>query len=177
MAVAGGAAEHLPLRSGCADLVTVAQGFHWFDPAPALHELARVLRPDGTLVLVWNERDLSIPWCAALDDVMRRAGDPPHQPTDQMRPTFDGDAHFSPFTQWRGPYEVTMTPQQVVDMVASRSYVRVLPEAARQAVLAEARAVVAPLGPSVVLPYVTSAYCARALAQACACPKEDPWSG
>ena len=177
VAVVGGSAERIPLAPGIADLLTVAQAFHWFEPSPALHEMARVLRGDGVLVLVWNERDLSVDWMGALDEIMREAGDPPHAPTDALRASFDGDPHFSPFTLWRGRHEVEMQPEQVEDMVASRSYVRVLAEADRADVLARVRALVAPLGRRLVVPYVTSAYCARALPGGCAGAEEVPWSG
>ncbi len=54
MPVVAGTAEQLPLASACADVVTVAQAFHWFDAPAALAEAHRVLRPGGWLVLVWN---------------------------------------------------------------------------------------------------------------------------
>ena len=40
-------AEATGLPDGCADLVTASQALHWFDPARALPEVARLLRPGG----------------------------------------------------------------------------------------------------------------------------------
>ena len=61
-------------RSRCAaesaDVVTVAQAFHWFDHGPALVEIARVLRPGGRIALVWNVRDESEPYVSELSDAM-----------------------------------------------------------------------------------------------------------
>ena len=40
-----GTAEHIPLPDADVDAVLVAQAWHWFDPAAASAEIARVLRP------------------------------------------------------------------------------------------------------------------------------------
>ena len=45
-------AESSPLRSGCVDLVVVAQALHWFDRASFFAEARRVLAPRG-VVAVW----------------------------------------------------------------------------------------------------------------------------
>lgn len=62
-----GAAEAIPLASASQDLVTVAQAFHWFDEDRACDEIARVLRPRGTLALLWNVRSPLCSWDLACE--------------------------------------------------------------------------------------------------------------
>ena len=56
MSVAG-TAEETTLRSASVDFVTAAQAAHWFDLPRARAEFARILRPGGWCVLIWNERE------------------------------------------------------------------------------------------------------------------------
>jgi len=49
-----GRGQDLPLPDAAVDAVFAAQSFHWFDDERAVGEIARVLLPGGTLVLVWN---------------------------------------------------------------------------------------------------------------------------
>lgn len=51
-----GTAEAIPLADDAADFITAGQAYHWFDPPCARPEFRRVLRPDGWVALVWNER-------------------------------------------------------------------------------------------------------------------------
>jgi SAM-dependent methyltransferase len=51
--------------------VTVAQAFHWFEPHRTLQEFARILKPDGLLILVWNSRVPEAPLTKAWDAVIR----------------------------------------------------------------------------------------------------------
>ncbi len=52
-----GTAEHTSLPVGSIDFLTAAQAFHWFDRGKAKGEFRRILKPDGLVVLLWNERD------------------------------------------------------------------------------------------------------------------------
>jgi SAM-dependent methyltransferase len=51
-----GTAEATTLNSRSMDFVTAAQAGHWFDPEKSRREFQRILKADGWLVLVWNER-------------------------------------------------------------------------------------------------------------------------
>ena len=51
-----GRAEATGLPVCSVDLVTAAQAFHWFDQAAARAELRRILRPEGWVALLWNDR-------------------------------------------------------------------------------------------------------------------------
>jgi ubiquinone/menaquinone biosynthesis C-methylase UbiE len=54
-----GTAEDTTLRSSSVDFVTAAQAAHWFDLPRARAEFARILKPEGWCVLIWNERRTS----------------------------------------------------------------------------------------------------------------------
>jgi SAM-dependent methyltransferase len=49
-------AEKSGLADSCADIIVSGQALHWFDQVLAAKEFTRVLKPDGWLVLFWNER-------------------------------------------------------------------------------------------------------------------------
>ncbi|MFJ8194939.1 class I SAM-dependent methyltransferase [Streptomyces sp. NPDC096094] len=58
----------LPLADHSADFLTYAQAWHWTDPALAVPEALRVLRPGGALALWWNTSALDVPWIAAATE-------------------------------------------------------------------------------------------------------------
>jgi ubiquinone/menaquinone biosynthesis C-methylase UbiE len=53
-----GSAEATTLPDASVDFVTSAQAAHWFDRKRTRHEFARILKPGGRLVLLWNEREV-----------------------------------------------------------------------------------------------------------------------
>ena len=54
-----GTAEATTLSDRYVDLIIAAQAFHWFDRAKARAEFARILKPNGWVILLWNERRLT----------------------------------------------------------------------------------------------------------------------
>ncbi len=49
-------AEATTLGGSAIDFITAAQAFHWFDPQAARREFARILKPGGWVVILWNDR-------------------------------------------------------------------------------------------------------------------------
>jgi SAM-dependent methyltransferase len=157
-----GSAERLPVEGETVDAVIAAQSWHWVDPARAVPEVARVLRPGGTLGLIWNIRDLDEPWLRSLDDLLAEAnGD---SVMESGRPTVGGP--FGPVERRDFRWVNHVSPDDVVAMVASRSYVITLDDDRRTELLDEVRALLrdhpATAGRTVVdVPYV--ARCSRAV--------------
>ena len=51
-----GTAEETTLAPSSIDFVTAGQAFHWFDQDKTKAEFQRILKPQGWVVFVWNER-------------------------------------------------------------------------------------------------------------------------
>lgn len=70
-----GAAEATRLENHSADFVIAAQAFHWFDRGAAKNEFARILKPRGWVVLIWNERCLdTTPFLRAYEELLLNYG-------------------------------------------------------------------------------------------------------
>lgn len=158
-----GTAERLPLPDASVDVVTFAQAWHWVDIDAASAEAARVLRPGGTLGLVWNLRDERVDWMRDLGVAMRADGDHYRGEVDDplVGDVFDGPERQ--YVQW-----VRRCPQeQIVDDVRSRSYFALLSSDERNDLLAAVAAVLerpdVPRADGLVeLPYVTASFrCSR----------------
>ncbi len=65
-------AEHTTLGDATIDLVTVGQALHWFDPEPASGEFARILKTDGHLCVLYNDRDKNDAFMKDCDEVVRK---------------------------------------------------------------------------------------------------------
>ena len=70
VSIVDGSFAELPLADKSADVIAIAQAWHWAHPnyADAVAEFARVLRPGGTLAFIWNLEDRTTPWVANVRD-------------------------------------------------------------------------------------------------------------
>ena len=142
--VLAGTAEALPLPDGSVDAVTVGQAFHWFEPEPALREIARVLRPGGAMALVWNLRELSDPLQLLLNTLLQPyRGSTPSEHEQSWRELVDGSPFFGPGEVRAFPWSQPHTAPELVDRIASVSFVAQLEAGERERVLARVRALAA----------------------------------
>lgn len=122
-------AEDTGLPAASTDLVTVAQAWHWFDAEAASLEVRRLLRPGGTLALIWNMLDVTIPWVHRLSRIMH-AGDI-HR--EDFTPT--AGAGFSLDRRFVHEWEDPMPTGDVIDLARTRSYLASAPPERRDRVL------------------------------------------
>jgi SAM-dependent methyltransferase len=153
-----GSAEEIPLADNSVDAVLVAQAWHWFNPQRALPEVARVLRPGGRLGLVWNTRDERLGWVRELGRIIGRDDDPVRDKVTLPEPFTGLERHQVEWTSY-------LTPQALIDLVASRSYCITSPAEVRTKTLDQVRQLLAthPVlanSGGLALPYIT--VCVRA---------------
>lgn len=67
-----GTAENTALECNSINFVTVAQAFHWFDKEAFKKECKRILKIDGKILLVWNDRDISDEFIKENFEINRR---------------------------------------------------------------------------------------------------------
>jgi SAM-dependent methyltransferase len=139
-----GLAEAIPLDDGSVVAVTVADAFHWFEPAPALGEIRRVLRPEGGLAVLTTAVDWAgASWAHEVGTLI-----------SEMRPEhphFDGPSWQESVEVaggWSSPREIQLTfsqqtdPERVIDHIASMSWVAALPDQTRTDTLARFAAII-----------------------------------
>jgi SAM-dependent methyltransferase len=153
-----GTAEEIPLADDSVDAVLVAQAWHWFNPERAIPEVARVLRPGGLLGLVWNIRDERLGWVRELGDIIGRDDDPVRDRVTLPEPFTGVERHQVEWTNY-------LTPQALIDLVASRTYCITSPTEVRTQTLDQVRELLATHpalanAGGLALPYVT--VCVRA---------------
>ncbi len=90
-----GSAEATGLADAGADFVVAGQAFHWFRPTDTRVEFARIVKPQGWVVLVWHDRDAeSTPFLRAYEALVRRYSTDYEQVSHKYLATYDALQQF-----------------------------------------------------------------------------------
>ncbi|CAM3424666.1 class I SAM-dependent methyltransferase [Stackebrandtia soli] len=143
-----GSAEAIPLPDASVDAVLAGNAMHWFDMAVAGPEIARVLAPEGVLVGMWNVVDDRIDWVAELGRVAGDAAIGPRDVQSNWRvatadmhlPKTGVDARFGSPERAEFPHGQDRTVDSLIETLATRAGMLVMPEREREATLERIRA-------------------------------------
>ncbi|KAH8116974.1 S-adenosyl-L-methionine-dependent methyltransferase [Phellopilus nigrolimitatus] len=146
--VANGTFDSTGVPDAWADLIVIAQAFHWCpDHDAALQEFARALKPNGVVVLIWNLEDREkARWVAELRDIYEKfeKGTPQFR-LGLWRKVFDVPSYakfFKPHEETVLSHTIPATVDSVADRVFSKSYIAVLPDEEKQKVRQDVKAIV-----------------------------------
>ena len=143
-----GTGQEIPLDDASIDAVFAAQSFHWFDDEPAVAEIARVLRPRGAVVLMWN---VPVgPWepsTATAEKLLTERGpsEVDYIPLDLGGPRYAtgewplAEPTFEPLDEIRVPNPQTLDRNGLVAFYASMGWLADLPDDARLPLVEEVR--------------------------------------
>ncbi|WP_347453227.1 class I SAM-dependent methyltransferase [Acinetobacter thermotolerans] len=126
--------DAMPLEDASIDAVFCAQSFHWFAHLDSLKEIHRVLKNQGYLVLVWNQRDITVDWVKALADfILPMEGDTPRYHSGKWREVFQEQYLFKPVAETTLQHFHSGTVEQVVSKrLLSTSFIAAQPEKEQQ---------------------------------------------
>jgi SAM-dependent methyltransferase len=123
-----GTAEESTLSEHTVDAITSAQAFHWFDAAKARQEFKRILRPNGWIVLFWNDRVKTGSFYGAYERLIREFG----TDYDQVRARGKSAVESNLRDFFGGAYQVKtfdndqcLNFEQLKGLVLSASYIPV----------------------------------------------------
>ncbi|HEX2890235.1 class I SAM-dependent methyltransferase [Vineibacter terrae] len=142
--VMNGTATAIPLADASVDAVVCAQSFHWFATPAAVAEIRRVLVPDGVLGLIWNVRDESVPWVAALTAIVDPfQSDSPRYRSGDWRRVFPAEGFAALGERHARNGHVGKPEQVIVDRMLSTSFIASLPPEQHAAVARQLRSLIA----------------------------------
>ena len=139
-----GSAEAIPLEDASVDAAFVGEAFHWFDPAAAIGELARVLRPRGGLAIIsnhWWETNPPLP-----DKALELLSEPYERSRPLRRPPWDdafAESPFEPLRYERMDGELTIDTETLLTLYSTTSALATLRADERDALFARVRPLLA----------------------------------
>ena len=135
--VLAGRGEDIPLPAASVDAVVISAAWHWLDPALAVPEITRVLRPGGRLGVIWISRDDRVPWVDEFNAFAResREADSPEgglgDRRRRRRVEFPPGTPLSSAEERLVEFSVPMTKDQLVALLGTYSGIITLEDDAR----------------------------------------------
>jgi len=107
-------AEDTKIDDHCVDLIFAGQAFHWFDKERSKVEFERILKEDGHIVLVWNQRSPEDDFQQAYEDFLV-AHIPEYKTVTQKNIT---DGQIEDFFKPRAFQKLSLANEQTFDLKA-----------------------------------------------------------
>ncbi len=156
-----GRGESIPLPDHTADAVLASASWHWMDPIPTLHEVARVLVPHGTLGAVWAGPDPEGALLVQAKELLAQGSPSGESDASTGKPHLD-QGEFSSLIQGEGnrpafgltipdgvpfdqpehrtqTWDVALTADELIGLLGTFSWIIVMPEENRLRLFNEAR--------------------------------------
>lgn len=126
--VINASAENTAIEQGSIALVTAAQAFHWFDEELFKKECKRILKPDGKLAVIYNERNYTGCGISKLrDEICQKYCGAFHSGHVGKRSSEEGDRflkneYFSETELFTAENNIEMDESAFIGDTLSRSY-------------------------------------------------------
>lgn len=159
--------EEWPVQPGGFHLAIAAQSFHWVDPEVGYERAARCLRPGGALALFWNRPlGAETPLRSALEAVYERhAPELSRKDVPREMPwvplAIDRTERFEAVEIHRFPWTDRRDAETYARLIATYSDHAALPEAQREALLADVRDTIERFGGEIATEHYTLLFFAR----------------
>jgi SAM-dependent methyltransferase len=115
-----GTAERIPVGDASFDAVLSSSAWHWFTQPEATNEMARVLRDNGALVVMWNGFSRDVAWTEGLTKIRERPEDVNKKPRG-WNATFDANGEFVDVRDFSLGWTWPRTIDQVVGLFGTYS--------------------------------------------------------
>jgi len=115
-----GSAEHVPAADASFDAVFSSSAWHWFTQPAATNEMARVLRDNGSLFVMWNGFSRDVSWTEGLTKIRERPDDVNRKPRG-WHASFDADGEFIDVRDFALGWNWPRTIDQIVGLFGTYS--------------------------------------------------------
>jgi len=122
--------EATGLQTESLDLVTLAQAFHWMDKPSALKEAGRILKPNKSLVLLWNQvTNTKDDYYSEISSLIKKYNSAYKGGADILSADFPDHINssklFGPTERYTFSFEAHYAPENYIGFLLSKSYIGV----------------------------------------------------